>query len=844
MLRRFRLKIWKKAPKVEFVIRQFGAPDPSAPDGFRRYTVYDEGQVKKLQKRYGNEDCYVSVYLYKSEDFDSCLISSPYFVDLDALDVNEALNEARKFIEVLLKLGIKKEDIRIFWSGAKGFHVEVPLEVFGGEPHRDLNKIWRTLTEYIEEYLGEKLSCLDWRIYDRRRLWRLPNSVNSKTGLYKIPLSVDEVLTLSVEEIKKLAKQPREIKAGTESIQPLPNLQEIWKELVHKVENPPIQSLKRVADRKPYDGDDPPCVQHLLELRMREGEGRNNAAIMLFCYLYNFRGLLEKEAVSQVQEWNSRQYEPLSDRELKSLIKSGAEKGYVYGCHTLEAYGCNRVTCPLIPKLMKPFTSETLEKAKKLLKEGNLWVCFNHLTDRWVVRDYSVRRSVARVYVSAFTDDPVNISLLGRDSIGKTYNAVVVGKLIPESIIWFLAGLSPTALAHDYGSYDQEKKAFIVDLWRRIMLFLEPPHQQTLQKLKPLLSHDKQEVSYKITDRSKGGRLRTTTTVVKGWPAVVMCAAKSGYVMEYSSRWLTATPEISETKTKEAMKKIAEVAENPEQFQEDENVKVWRAIFSTLANTAPIKVKIPYASILAEHFTVRGPETMRVFNLFLRLIKANAALHVYQRQRDGEYVVANLDDLQQVLEDFKPLAAPTFLGVSNDALNLYNALIGQENLTFHDIEWKAREVFGAETPESTLRDLYVERLVEAGFLEQKPDPNDRRRILYDAGDKPVEIKVFDDEAKVLEEVKLIIQGECDISRNRKTENVPSAAGLFSPEKPTLETEAHYRRIKPAEPCEQCEQHPVEYEIQLEDGSVLRRCPACFQKLRSLLAGVKVIENEG
>jgi len=58
-----------------------------------------------------------------------------------------------------------------------------------------------------------------------------------------------------------------------------------------------------------------------------------------------------------------------------------------------------------------------------------------------------------------------------------------------------------------------------------------------------------------------------------------------------------------------------------------------------------------------------------------------------------------------------------------------------------------------------------------------------------------------------------------------------------------QTKAVYHKIPPAEPCEQCGVHATEYEATLKDGSVLRRCPSCFQKLRSLLRGVEFIEKD-
>ncbi|MEM2936040.1 MAG: hypothetical protein QW231_02565, partial [Candidatus Bathyarchaeia archaeon] len=354
-------------PSSAFPILEFGALDLSAPEGFRRFVISSDRELERLRNRYANKDVYASIFRYESPDFENSnsRLYGPYYADLDSQeDPEKALKEARELVEVLRRLGIPEASIRLYFSGAKGFHVEVPLETFGGEPHRDLNKIWKRLSEWIEEYLHKnfqtpKFQTLDWNIYDRRRLWRLSNSQNGKTGLYKVPLSVDELFSLDLEAIKSLAKAPRDFPSSSpphpptasKSEPPKENLMRLWEALVYGAETEedgfPVSKERRPKVGKPYQGTDPPCIINLWNLRLREGEGRNEAALRLFCYLHNFKGFEAFKAIEIVKAWNARQIEPLGDRELESVIKSGASKGYVFGCEGMEAYGCDRKACPL-----------------------------------------------------------------------------------------------------------------------------------------------------------------------------------------------------------------------------------------------------------------------------------------------------------------------------------------------------------------------------------------------------------------------------------------------------------------------------------------------------------------
>lgn len=115
--------------------------------------------------------------------------------DFDSKNLEEALQDTKNLVDYLLS-NFNEQNIRVSFSGNKGFHVEVHLD--------------RTLTrkefEAIVFDAGQELPTFDQRIKDEQRLFRFPLTKNTKTGLYKIPLSLDE-LNLSVEEIKGLASE-------------------------------------------------------------------------------------------------------------------------------------------------------------------------------------------------------------------------------------------------------------------------------------------------------------------------------------------------------------------------------------------------------------------------------------------------------------------------------------------------------------------------------------------------------------------------------------------------------------------------------------------------------------
>jgi AAA domain len=146
----------------------------------------------------------------------------------DEHDQTRALEDVRRSLRVWeAKYDLPMDAVRVYFSGNKGFHVEIPEEPFGG--FRASKDIARKLKSLVMQ-LGEGAPSLDTDIYDTVRLWRTPNTRHGKTRLYKIPISTEELFTLAVGEIRELAKQPRPDFSQTDADEygPVPALVDLW----------------------------------------------------------------------------------------------------------------------------------------------------------------------------------------------------------------------------------------------------------------------------------------------------------------------------------------------------------------------------------------------------------------------------------------------------------------------------------------------------------------------------------------------------------------------------------------------------------------------------------------
>ena len=96
------------------------------------------------------------------------------------------------------------EDFNFYFSDSKGYHIEIPSSLLGVEPCDNLPERYK--------YVASQLNIeADTSLYKRNQLYRLPNTLNSKSQLYKILLNPDDILGgMTLQDIQQLAREPQE----------------------------------------------------------------------------------------------------------------------------------------------------------------------------------------------------------------------------------------------------------------------------------------------------------------------------------------------------------------------------------------------------------------------------------------------------------------------------------------------------------------------------------------------------------------------------------------------------------------------------------------------------------
>lgn len=326
--------------------------------GFRRNIFIDRDmmygeKVENYRKRFGNSDMYVCMYSYEKPDgietkdikynehLDSMNAISSMYLDFDMdTDKEGAYDDLRfqceRVIHVLVNIWkIPSNMLQIYFSGNKGFHVVIPHEVLNLKPCQNINDVLKRAAMFFK--LQFSADTLDTAIYDRRRLFRLPNSINAKSGLYKVPITARQLHEFSKEQMREWAREPKPYPFVVPRYIP-----EAAKQFANIVR---MKETKRAKPKKkleiPKDKQQMlPCVDRLLRTSIPKGS-RNRTMVALASSIMQ-AGYDYDETMEIIEEWNEQNDPPVSSRELRTTVWSAAreiENGRGWGCNSFREMG-------------------------------------------------------------------------------------------------------------------------------------------------------------------------------------------------------------------------------------------------------------------------------------------------------------------------------------------------------------------------------------------------------------------------------------------------------------------------------------------------------------------------
>ncbi|MEM2103365.1 MAG: hypothetical protein QW717_00550 [Candidatus Bathyarchaeia archaeon] len=392
-------------------------------------------------------------------------------------------------------------------------------------------------------------------------------------------------------------------------------------------------------------------------------------------------------------------------------------------------------------------------------------------------------------------EDQINIGFLAESSSGKSYIPLELSAYFPQEDVIKLGYASPTAFFHDYGvlmlkegipvnfemkptkakvkedlefgkdnpsredieiEYKRQMhnwkellkgSYYLVDLYQKILIFLDMPHDQLLQRLRSLLSHDDKAIALKITDRREKAGLKTKTVVVRGFPTVIFCSAKFTLADQEKTRLLLLSPEISQEKLRESIALKIEKESNREDFikrlMEDPKRKMLIERIRRIKEAGIGNIIIPeefrsfiYQQFLEDHKYLM-PRHQRDISRLLALIKAHTLLNFIHKKRVNNSIIVEREDVEAGFRLYYTISEANEIGLSPEIYAIYQKIkphISNEGITRNEFQSAYfREFYKPLGSKRSLEILNI--LTSCGLLVEDLDPQDKRKKRYYLAEK-------------------------------------------------------------------------------------------------------------
>ena len=165
-----------------------------------------------------NREAYLSAFTFgpdfrrhwnatgSTKGFDGHCRGEFIWFDIDRNDLETARRDAARLCLFLAeRYRLDDDDLLMFFSGSKGFHIGLPTGLWQPTASGVFHRTARRLAEAVA---AECEVVIDAGVYDKVRAFRAPNSRHGKTGLHKRALTLRELTLLSATRIQELAREP------------------------------------------------------------------------------------------------------------------------------------------------------------------------------------------------------------------------------------------------------------------------------------------------------------------------------------------------------------------------------------------------------------------------------------------------------------------------------------------------------------------------------------------------------------------------------------------------------------------------------------------------------------
>lgn len=226
----------------------------------------------------------------------------PFYIDIDCDDIGQSIKALKRTLATLRGNGLEENQMYIWASGKRGFHILVPMRVFTHEvPTRRLPFIYKQLMLMMR--LPDEV---DKTVYSsgKGRMWRLPGKLRSEIGTYKVRIGFEEATNLTEDLLQEIIKTPREetpiIPIGTSV-----KFAAMYRQAASKADAVELDNKGVFVDpvmRKALEGELPPCAKQMLNYEVDEDVGFNAVSLQMGKAIASFAPQKAEELIEQFAE--------------------------------------------------------------------------------------------------------------------------------------------------------------------------------------------------------------------------------------------------------------------------------------------------------------------------------------------------------------------------------------------------------------------------------------------------------------------------------------------------------------------------------------------------------------
>jgi hypothetical protein len=341
-------------------------------------------------------------------------------------------------------------------------------------------------------------------------------------------------------------------------------------------------------------------------------------------------------------------------------------------------------------------------------------------------------------------EDQINLAFLAESSTGKSYIPLELTSYFPKQDVMEHGYVSPTAFFHDYGTYDNETHTITVNMERKIIVYLDQPHDELLKRMRPMLSHDRKKIRLKITDRKEKSGTRTKNVDLIGYATHIYCSVRYNLDEQDKTRQLLLSPEVTQEKIREAVwlrlskegnRQGYEVKllQDPKRQRLMTRVDQVRTAHIDYINVPEDIIKQIGTKFLEQHPNLQARQTRDITRL-LAIIKGHGLLNYMHRTREGNSITVNQEDVDVGFSLYGEISEANEIGLPPELYKIYTDLkptmdeYGQTGFSRRDFQkdyWQKYRKYLGRKVENILKTL-----ADVGLIAEEQDPGNKRQWRY------------------------------------------------------------------------------------------------------------------